>query len=146
MECLYHKIMVRYFVFVLVVFADFRASILSLVEITITMKFHHRPLFCKFSTCRFHQNFQGIRYFALLVPSVYPQPGLFVMTSWRHFDSKPFAYPNFLSSFPFSAILVSLYSIFFSLAELFAVLDESERLLGEIDGLTKQHQHKVSLR
>jgi len=28
-------------------------------------------------------------------------------------------------------------------AELFAVLDESERLLGEIDGLTKQHQHKI---
>ncbi|XP_020630373.1 uncharacterized protein LOC110067379 isoform X2 [Orbicella faveolata] len=28
-------------------------------------------------------------------------------------------------------------------AELFAVLDESERLLGEIDGLTKQNQHKI---
>ena len=26
----------------------------------ITMKFHHLPLFCKFSTCRFHQNFQRI--------------------------------------------------------------------------------------
>ena len=31
------------------------------------------------------------------------------------------------------------------LDELFAVLDESERLLGEIDELTKDKQQKVSL-
>ena len=53
-----------------------------------------------------------------------------------------FSYSIYLLSFPFSTIFCTSFS--FSLAELFAVLDESERLLGEIDGLTKQNQHKVS--
>ena len=47
-----------------------------------------------------------------------------------------------LSPFPFFYHFCTPFSVF--LAELFAVLDESERILGEIDGLTKQNQHKVS--
>lgn len=52
------------------------------------------------------------------------------------------------SQVPMSPHLLFLWSsfLFCLLDELFAVLDESERLLGEIDELTKLKQKKVSYR
>ena len=52
----------------------------------------------------------------------------------------------FLFSLSLFILLSTIFVLrfFFLLAELFSVLDESERLMGEIDGLTKQDQHKVS--
>ena len=50
-----------------------------------------------------------------------------------------------IQSFPFHSSFFHFCTPFsFLLAELFSVLDESERLMGEIDGLAKQYQHKVS--